>query len=124
MVAPLHWGLGHATRCIPIIDALLKQNFNVLLASDGAALMLLEKEFPTLEAIELPSYNISYPKNQYFFKWKMLLKLPKIQKIIASERKMIEELVSENKIQGIISDNRFGVRSEKIPSVFITQVGS
>lgn len=120
MVAPLHWGLGHATRCIPIIRELLAHNFSVLLASDGAALMLLQKEFPELEAIKLPSYNIKYPKNGIFFKWKMFVQFPKIQKTIASEREIVEQLVSENKIQGIISDNRFGVRSEKIPSVFIT----
>lgn len=120
LVAPLHWGLGHATRCIPIIHALLAHNFNILLASDGAALMLLQKEFPHLEAIKLPSYNISYPKNRFLFKWKMLLQFPKIKKTIAFERKIIEKLISEDKIHGIISDNRFGVRSDKIPSVFIT----
>lgn len=120
MVAPLHWGLGHATRCIPIIRALLDQNFNVLLASDGAALILLQKEFPQLEAIELPSYNISYPKNQIFFKWNMLLQLPRIKKTIASEKRIVAQLVSEDKIHGIISDNRFGVRNNKITSVYIT----
>lgn len=116
----MHWGLGHATRCIPIIRALLEQKFNVLLASDGAALLLLQKEFPQLVGIELPSYNISYPNNPIFFKWKMLLQFPRIQKTIALERKVIKKFVSENKIHGIISDNRFGVRSDKIPSVFIT----
>lgn len=120
MVAPLHWGLGHAARCIPIIRALLQHNFNILLASDGAALMLLQKEFPQLEAIELPSYNISYPKNQKFFKWKMLWQLPKIKKTIASEKRIVAQLVSEGKIDGIISDNRFGIQNNKIPSVFIT----
>lgn len=120
MIAPLHWGLGHATRCIPIIRALLEHNFNVLLASDGIALMFLQKEFPELEAIELPSYNISYSKNRILFKWKMLLQLPKIKNAIAAERQVAEQLVSEGKIHGIISDNRFGVRSSKIPSVFIT----
>ncbi len=120
MVAPLHWGLGHATRCIPIIRALLDHNYHVLLASDGAALMLLQKEFPQLEAIELPSYNISYPKIRILFKWKMLLQIPKVKKIIASEKRIVAQLVSEDKIQGIISDNRFGVRNNKIPSVFIT----
>lgn len=120
LVAPLHWGLGHATRCIPIIRALLEHNFNVLLASDGAALMLLQKEFPELETIELPSYDIIYSRNRLFFKWKMLQQLPKIKKTIASEKDIIAQLVSDGKIQGIISDNRPGVRSEKIPSVYIT----
>lgn len=120
MVAPLHWGLGHATRCIPIIRALLENNFKVLLASDGAALLLLQKEFPELEAIELPAYNITYPKKGSHFKWKILLKLPQIKKTMAAEKKMVKQLVEAGKIQGIISDNRFGVRNKAIPSVFIT----
>ncbi len=120
LVAPLHWGLGHATRCIPIIRALLKSGYNVLLASDGGALLLLRKEFPELPHVSLPSYNITYPKKGAFFRLKLLLKAPYIQKIIASEKKVIEKLVAEKKIDGIISDNRWGVRSEKVPSVIIT----
>ncbi len=120
LVAPLHWGLGHATRCIPIIKALLHHHFKVILASDGAALQILQKEFPNLKSIELPSYQITYPKKGGHFKWNMLLKSPMIFKAISSEKKIIENLVSEGKIDGIISDNRFGVRSSKIPSVYIT----
>jgi len=120
LVAPLFWGLGHATRCIPIINALLKFNYNVILASDGAALLLLQKEFPELASIELPSYNITYPKKGINFKLKLFLKLPSILKTIASEKKLIKHLVAEGKIDGIISDNRFGVRNKKVPSVFIT----
>lgn len=120
LVAPLNWGLGHATRCIPIINGLLQSGFKVFIASDGVALELLRKEFPELKNIELPSYNIEYPKNGSFLKWKLLLKLPQIKKANSSEKKVIKQLVSEGKIQGIISDNRFGVRSSKIPSVYIT----
>ncbi|MEZ4874315.1 MAG: glycosyltransferase [Flavobacteriaceae bacterium] len=120
LVAPLHWGLGHATRCIPIINELLKHGFNVLLGSDGAALLLLQKEFPQLESIELPPYNITYPKKGEFFKLKLFLKLPEIKKTINAEKKVIKQLVEDGKIQGIISDNRMGVRSKKVPSVFMT----
>ena len=120
LVAPLNWGLGHATRCIPIIHELLLNKFNVIIASDGNALKLLLKEFPSIEYFELPSYNITYPKNGNLLIWNLLLKLPAIKKAIASENKIVQKLVSENKIQGIISDNRFGVRSSKIPSVYIT----
>ncbi len=120
LVAPLHWGLGHATRCIPIIRALLEQNFKVILASDGGALTLLKKEFPELEAHELPAYNITYSKNKSFFKWKLLLKLPHIIKTIAEEKKIVKKWMSDEKIDGIISDNRLGVHNKHIPSVFIT----
>jgi uncharacterized protein (TIGR00661 family) len=120
LVAPLYWGLGHATRCIPIISELLRNDFNVLLGSDGAALLLLRKEFPYLNYIELPSYNITYPKKGEFFKLKLFLKLPEIKKTIAAEKKVVKHLVNEGIIQGIVSDNRFGVRSIKVPSVFMT----
>ena len=61
IVAPLNWGLGHATRCIPIIEALQEAGATVILASDGGALALLRREFPHLRAVELPAYNIRYP---------------------------------------------------------------
>lgn len=120
LVAPLHWGLGHATRCIPIINSLKQHNYEVLLASDGAALELLRKEFPALESIELPSYQISYSKKGALFKLKMISQIPNIRKTISEERKLISRLVEDRKIDGIISDNRLGVRSKKIPSVFLT----
>jgi uncharacterized protein (TIGR00661 family) len=120
LVAPLHWGLGHATRCIPIIRELLANNFKVLLGSDGAALSLLRKEFPDLPWVELPSYDITYPKKGVFFKLKLFLKLPEIRRAMKREKKLVKQWVTEGMIDGIISDNRLGVRSKAVPSVFIT----
>ena len=120
LIAPLNWGLGHATRCIPIIHALLKNNFEVVLASDGVALMLLKKEFPTLEAIELPSYNIEYAKNAKLFKWKLLKDTPKVLKAIKAEKKALKTIIETHNITGVISDNRLGLHSKKVPCVFIS----
>ena len=120
LVAPLNWGIGHATRCIPIINKLIELSFNPIIASDGNALKLLQKEFPKLKCIELPSYNIHYPKNGLFFKWKIISLAPKISRAIKEERKIIENLIYSENLDGIISDNRLGVRSTKIPSVFIS----
>lgn len=120
LVAPLNWGLGHATRCIPIIKELQENGFEPVLASDGEALRLLEKEFPSLEAHLLPSYNITYSRSSLFFSWKLLFKTPHILKTIKAEKAATEELVRTAGISGIISDNRWGVRSARVPSVFIT----
>lgn len=120
LIAPLNWGLGHATRCIPIIHELLKNNFEVILASDGIAFLLLKKEFPNLKAIELPTYNIEYPKKAKLFKWKLLKDSPKILKAIKAEKKAIETIIETHNIDGIISDNRLGLHSKKVPCVFIT----
>jgi uncharacterized protein (TIGR00661 family) len=120
LVAPLNWGLGHATRCIPIIQELEKNGFTPIIASDGIALLLLQKEFPHLESLELPSYKIEYAKEGKDFKWKLIKNIPKIILAIFKEKKIIKELVHKYDLKGIISDNRLGVYSKKVPSVFIT----
>jgi UDP:flavonoid glycosyltransferase YjiC (YdhE family) len=73
IVAPLNWGLGHASRCVPIIEILLAQNFTPVVASDGKALLFLQQEFPELEHIVLPSYHIKYGKS---VKLSLLSKIP------------------------------------------------
>ncbi|MEM1259495.1 MAG: glycosyltransferase [Bacteroidota bacterium] len=120
LVAPLNWGLGHATRCIPIIKALLQHGFQPVLASDGAALSLLQKEFPKLQAVKLPSYKIKYAEKAQHFKLKMIWDSPKVVKAMAKEKKEIKHLVKKHQINGIISDNRLGVYYKKVPCVFIT----
>jgi len=112
--------LGHATRCIPVINALIRYNFEPIIASDGAALELLRKEFPQLKTFELPSYDIRYAKKTKSFKLKLIKDTPQLIKTIRKEKKIIETLVETENIKGIISDNRFGVRHNEIPSVFIT----
>ncbi|SHJ14965.1 conserved hypothetical protein [Mesonia phycicola] len=120
LVAPLNWGLGHATRCIPIIKALEINDFEPIIASDGSALALLKKEFPHLKYYELPSYNIRYARKGIFFKSKILLKSFKISKTIAEERKLTLDIHTKEGLSGIISDNRLGVCSKFVPSVFVT----
>ena len=82
LVAPLDWGLGHATRCIPIVRELLVQGFEVLIGAEKAGAILLQKEFPSIKVISLHGYNISYSEKKRFFLWKMVAQLPKILRII------------------------------------------
>ncbi|WP_324719868.1 glycosyltransferase [Salinimicrobium sp. HB62] len=120
LVAPINWGLGHATRCIPLIKKLEEKGFTPIIASDGAALELLKKEFPHLKAFELPSYNITYTSRGSLLKWKLLLDSPHILKNIKKEKKATRALVEKLNLHGIISDSRFGVRYKHLPNVFIT----
>lgn len=120
LVAPLNWGLGHATRCIPIISSLKSHGFEPIIASDGEALALLKKEFPKTEHVELPSYNITYSDKGEKFKLKLIKDSPQLIKTIKKEKKATKKIITQYNIDGIISDNRFGVRHKQIPSVFIT----
>ncbi len=117
-MAPLNWGLGHATRCMPIIDELLVQGAKVVLASDGAALQLLKEEYPQLSIIELPSYGIHYKGSNMFLN--MAPQIPKILRAIKLERQKLDSIIKKYRIDAIIADNRYGLSHKKLPTVFIT----
>lgn len=120
-MAALNWGLGHATRCIPIINELQNHGFEPIIASDGQAGKLLKKEFPHLIYIELPSYNIQYSKKGSYLKWKLMMHSPHIINTIKEEKSFTKQLVKEYDLKGVISDNRLGVRSKKLKkNIFIT----
>ncbi len=118
LITPLNWGLGHATRCIPIIDALLSAGQEVILASDGRALSLLKKEYPNLKIFELPGYEIRYEGSGMI--WNIAKQLPKISRAILKERKAVKKIVEKEKIDVIISDNRYGCRNKQCKNIFIT----
>lgn len=118
LFAVLNWGLGHATRSMPVIDKLLEGGAEVILASDGRAMHLLHREYPQLKAVALPGYDINYEGNNMLFS--MLRQSPKIRRAIAREHRRTRELVKELKIDAIISDNRPGCYCPGIPSAYIT----
>ena len=120
LIAPLDWGLGHATRCIPIIQCLIHKNCQVLIAAEGAVQTLLQKEFPLLTFIPLKGYNINYSKNSWSLPFTLGIQIPKILSAIQYENERLEEIVEEQRIDGIISDNRYGMYHDNIPSAFIT----
>lgn len=119
LICPLDWGLGHATRCIPIIRSLLKKNVEVIIAADGRPLELLKHEFPQLQFIQFKGYDISYPVSGSML-FKMMLSIPKILKGIKTEHQQLDKLISEFKIDIVISDNRYGCWNKRVKSIFIT----
>lgn len=118
LVAPLDWGLGHATRCVPVIRDLLNNNCEVWLAGEGAQEKLLREEFPSLPFLPLKGYRIKYGKSG--LTGKILLQVPSILRSIKEENKWLKKQVSNHGFDAVISDNRYGLYHEKIFSVFIT----
>jgi len=114
----LNWGLGHATRCIPIIRELEQLGAEVFLASDGVALHLLQAEFPHLPVLQLPSYRIRYESVNMV--WNIGKQLPRIVWAVRSEHSEVERLVQYHQIRGIISDNRYGCFSDQAASVLLS----
>lgn len=118
LVAPLDWGLGHATRCVPVIRDLLNKHCEVWLAGEGAQEKLLREEFPSLPFLPLKGYRIKYGKSGVT--GKILLQIPSILRSIKEENKWLKEQVAKYGFEAVISDNRYGLYQEDIFSVFIT----
>jgi UDP:flavonoid glycosyltransferase YjiC (YdhE family) len=51
LVVPMNWGLGHATRCVPIIQRFLQDGHSVYLSGSGASGQFLQQYFPRLPFI-------------------------------------------------------------------------
>ncbi len=118
MVAVLDWGLGHATRCVPLVEALIRSGAEPILASNGRAGLLLRQAFPQLTMEDLPPYGVRYgTANMY---WNMMRQGPRLVSTVRKEYRHTQKLVDHYALDAIISDNRYGCFSSKVPSVFIT----
>ncbi len=120
LIAPLDWGIGHASRCIPLIRSLLILENEVFVAGSGNSLQLLQKLFPDLKFFPIPGYEIHYGRGRRRTLLNICLQLPKILIRINQENRWLKKLIRDEKIEALISDNRFGLYSKSIPCVFIT----
>lgn len=119
-MAPLDWGLGHATRCIPLIHALKQNGHKVWIATDGPQEALLKKEFPDLDFLKLPGYQVRYSRSRGWLPIKIMQQLPGLFSIVQQEHRWLHKVIEQYDIQLVISDNRYGLWSTQIPSIFIT----
>jgi uncharacterized protein (TIGR00661 family) len=119
LVCPLNWGMGHASRIIPIVDELISCKYDIYIAAEGYALQLLKQEFPELTFIKFPSFTITYGKGKSMI-LKMILQIPGIITAIIKEHNVLKRLVATYSPDLIISDNRFGLWNKKTYSVYIT----
>lgn len=118
LIAALHWGIGHASRCIPIARAFEELGWEVTLASDGAALDLLRISLPHLTHLEMPSLKVSYSKT-HLNGFSHIGLVPHIVRHIKEDHKWLDHYLKKNKFDLIISDHRLGCWNSKIPSVLV-----
>lgn len=113
----LDWGLGHATRSVPIIQGFLDAGAEVVIAGAGRAGDLLQKEFPQLEYLDLPAYAPTYSGGD------MVLDMAKqafhFLKVIDEEHKLLQRLIDEHQFDLVISDGRFGMHTAQRPCIMI-----
>ena len=119
LLAPLNWGLGHATRCIPLIRQFLAEGNEVVLAGDGDSIMLLRKTFPDLRVVDLPSLELRYTHNTQqrgFY----LRAIPALIRFTLADHYYLHQLLAREHFDRVISDNRFGLFSREVHCTYIT----
>lgn len=119
-IAPLDWGLGHATRCIQLVKALMQLDYHIYIASEGYHEVILREALPGATFLPLAGYRIQYSKEGKWFLWKMIAQIPKILLSIYYERNWLRKMQKEFQFDILISDNRFGFHHTNVPSIFIT----
>jgi uncharacterized protein (TIGR00661 family) len=121
LFAILNWGIGHATRCVPLIEAELKKGNHVYFASNGAAEAFLKQRFSDLICLSgIPDYAVTYPRSGKWMAWHLFAQGPKIYRAIEAEHQWLQTVQEVEKFDLIISDNRYGCYVPKVHSVFIT----
>ncbi len=119
-IAPLDWGLGHATRCISLAKALMHLDYQIFIASEGHHDVILREALPAATFLPLAGYRIRYSKDPKWFLLKMISQLPKIIFSVYYERNWLRKMQKQFQFDIVISDNRFGFYHPSVPSVFIT----
>ena len=119
LIAPLNWGLGHATRCIPLVRQYLERGDEVVLGGDGESLLLLQRHFPQLRVIQLPSLELRYAANDQqrgFY----LRAIPALLRFTIADHYYLRQQLAIEHFDLIISDNRFGLFTRQTRCVYIT----
>jgi uncharacterized protein (TIGR00661 family) len=119
LVAPLNWGLGHASRCVPLVQRLLDEGNEVILGGDGESLTLLRKHFPKLRYTYLAPLNLQYSAGRRQV-WAMMKALPRIVLWSIKDHVMLKALLRKEPIDRVISDNRFGLYNRQAECIYIT----
>lgn len=119
LVAPLNWGLGHASRCVPLIHRLLDEGHEVVIGGDGMSFTLLRKHFPKLRYVYLAPLDLHYSRsgNQT---WAMLKAIPQLLLWRNKDRLMLKAILQEEHFDQVISDNRPGLYNKQVECIYIT----
>ena len=119
LIAALDWGMGHTTRCFSIIRVLMGRDNELIFAGDVNQIQFIRKEFPSIRIEKLDGYKILLDSNKNTYS-QLARQRSKVQKAIRKETKWLNRYLNENKVDVVISDNRYGFYSVEIPSILIT----
>jgi UDP:flavonoid glycosyltransferase YjiC (YdhE family) len=120
LLSPLNWGIGHASRLVPIAFQLHNEGATIFICAHGDALKLLQTACPYAQFVPDVPFEMHYAKTRTKNIFKILWQMPRMLLLVYREHKLLKRLVQQYHIHAVISDNRYGFYHKSIPSVFIT----
>ena len=118
-MCPLDWGLGHASRMIPVISLFLDCGANVILGGSGRSGQLLKTTFPQLFFLTIPAPVIRYSHSRFTIP-ALLWQFPRMLASVFTEHRMLAQIIQRYKVDIVISDNRYGLFSRRAYTIFVT----
>ncbi len=120
MVCPLDWGLGHASRMVPVINHYRNAGYQVFIGGSGKSGALLKVTFSELPFIQLPSPEIRYASKGAWLIPSLVFQLPALVKATFREHRLIRRIVEDYHIDIVVSDNRYGLFCKKATCILVT----
>ncbi len=119
LISPLNWGLGHATRLLPIIEALLKEGHECIIAGESPSIDVIKEAFPGLKYETISGFRVKLANSKHQL-LKLFIQLPALISSIYRDRITCSTLIHKHNINLTISDNRYGFHNKKVPSIIVT----
>ena len=118
LVVPLNWGLGHATRLIPVIRFLKEHGATILLGGSPSHLQIITREITQCEIVDLPYLRIRLAGRTSQI-LSGILQSPRFFLTIYREHRQLKRIIRSKVIDLVISDNCYGLWNRHVPSVII-----
>jgi len=120
LVTVLDWGMGHATRTLPLVEHAVSLRSTVHVASKGTALACFAPPLhaPHLHFHAKPGPDITYSKRGNFVR--IASQIPSFLAHIRQERRWAEAFVRTHGVRAVLSDNCYGCAVPGVPSVLVS----
>jgi UDP:flavonoid glycosyltransferase YjiC (YdhE family) len=119
-ICPLDWGLGHATRLIPVVRCFHKNGWKIILGGSGKSGALIRESFPELPYEPVNTYSVKYPGSSWGLVLSVFFQIPLLACSVFTEHRQLKSILLKYNIDTIVSDNRYGIYSGKTHNIIIS----
>ncbi len=103
---PLDWGLGHATRLVPLIEEAVRFGDEVWIGGNGRSGAWLKARFPDLPLEAAPEWTLRHRKH---LAWDFLGNLFSFGRGLRADRRWANQTAERLALTHLVSDHRYGL---------------